>query len=95
LLRAFQPQSKTILLDIAPECFIQPERDDDRSRYRETPSQGPVGQTAKAVREEGMLAKFEDYLKGFHQPTFRGIRINGVWVTTWSSRGWVVRGQAA
>jgi hypothetical protein len=77
LLRAFQPQSKTILLDIAPECFIQPERDNDRSRYRETPSQGPVGQAAKAMRDEEMLAEIEDFLEGFNQPPYRGMRING------------------
>jgi hypothetical protein len=34
-------------------------------------------------------AEIEDFLEGFNQPTYRGMRINGVRVATWSSRdGW-------
>jgi hypothetical protein len=48
-----------------------------------------IDQAAKAMREEEMLAEIEDFLEGFNQPTYRGMRINGVRVQTWSSkRGW-------
>jgi hypothetical protein len=48
-----------------------------------------VDQAAKAMRDEKMLAEIEDFIEGFNQPTYRGMRINGVRVTTWSSqRGW-------
>jgi hypothetical protein len=34
-------------------------------------------------------AEIEDFLEGFNQPTYRGMRINGQRVATWSSRdGW-------
>ena len=36
-----------------------------------------VDQAAQAMREEEMLAEIEDFIEGFNQPTFRGIRING------------------
>jgi hypothetical protein len=37
------------------------------------------------MRDAEMLAEIED----FNQPTFRGMRVNGVRVATWSSqRGW-------
>ena len=48
-----------------------------------------VDQAAKAMRDEEMLAEIEDFLEGFNQPTYRGMRVNGVRVHTWSSRnGW-------
>jgi hypothetical protein len=48
-----------------------------------------VDQAAKAMRDEEMNAEIEDFLEGFNQPTYRGMRINGQWVVTWSSRdGW-------
>ena len=48
-----------------------------------------VDQAAKAMRDEEMLAEIEDFIEGFNQPTYRGMRINGVRVATWSSRdGW-------
>ena len=35
------------------------------------------------------LAEIEDFIEGFNQPTYRGIRVNGVRVATWSSQhGW-------
>ena len=34
-----------------------------------------VDQAAKAMREEGMLAEIEDFIEGFNQPTYRGMRI--------------------
>jgi hypothetical protein len=35
------------------------------------------------------MAEIEDFLGGFNQPTYRGLRINGVRVATGSSRdGW-------
>lgn len=41
------------------------------------------------MREEQTLAEIEDFLEGFNQPTYRGMRINGQRVATWSSRdGW-------
>jgi hypothetical protein len=48
-----------------------------------------IDQAAKAMRDEEMLAEIEDFIEGFNQPTYRGMRINGVRVATWSSRdGW-------
>ena len=48
-----------------------------------------VDQAAKAMRDEEMLAEIEDFIEGFNQPTYRGMRINGVRVHTWSSQhGW-------
>ena len=48
-----------------------------------------VDQAAKAIRDEEMNGEIEDFLEGFNQPTYRGMRINGVRVQTWSSkRGW-------
>ena len=44
-----------------------------------------IDQAAQAIRE----AEIEDFLEGFNQPHYRGMRINGVRVATWSSRdGW-------
>jgi hypothetical protein len=44
-----------------------------------------VDQAAKAMKE----AEIEDFLEGFNQPTYRGMRLNGVRVATWSSGyGW-------
>jgi hypothetical protein len=41
------------------------------------------------MREEEINAEIEDFLEGFNQPTYRGMRVNGVRVATWSSRdGW-------
>jgi len=45
-----------------------------------------VDQAAKAMRDEEMLAEIEDFIEGFNQPTYRGMRINGVRVATWSSQ---------
>ena len=48
-----------------------------------------VDQAARAMRDEEALAEIEDFLEGFNQPTYRGMRIDGVRVHTWSSRhGW-------
>ena len=48
-----------------------------------------VNQAAKAMRDEEMLAEIEDFIEGFNQPTYRGMRINGQRVATWSSKdGW-------
>jgi hypothetical protein len=41
------------------------------------------------MRDEEMLAEIEDFIEGFNQPTYCGMRVNGVRVATWSSRhGW-------
>jgi hypothetical protein len=38
---------------------------------------------------QAMEAEIEDFLEGFNQPTYRGMRVSGVRVATWSSRdGW-------
>ena len=34
------------------------------------------------MRDEEMLAEIEDFLEGFNQPTYRGMRINRVVVAT-------------
>jgi hypothetical protein len=48
-----------------------------------------IDQAAKAMREEEMLAEIEDFIEGFNQPTYRGMRVNGVRVHTWSTQhGW-------
>jgi hypothetical protein len=41
-------------------------------------------QAAKAMRDEEINAEIEDFLEGFNQPTYRGMRIDGVRVATWS-----------
>jgi hypothetical protein len=45
-----------------------------------------VDQAAKAMRDDEMLAEIEDFIEGFNQPTYRGMRINGQRVATWSSQ---------
>jgi hypothetical protein len=41
------------------------------------------------MRDEEMQAEIEDFLEGFNQPTYRGMRVNGKRVATWSSQhGW-------
>ena len=41
------------------------------------------------MRDEEMQAEIEDFIEGFNQPTYRGMRINGVRVPVWSSqKGW-------
>ena len=47
------------------------------------------------MRDEEMLAEIEDFIEGFNQPTYRGMRINGQRVAIWSSQARVVRGQQA
>ncbi len=48
-----------------------------------------VDQAAKAMKDEEMAADIEDFLEGFNQRTYRGMRVNGVRVATWSSQhGW-------
>src|SRR6201987_3088337 len=36
------------------------------------------------LRDEEMEAEIEDFLQGFDQPTYRGMRVNGQRVATWS-----------
>jgi hypothetical protein len=38
------------------------------------------------MREEQTLAEIEDFIEGFNQPIYRGMRVNGVRVATWSSQ---------
>ena len=33
-----------------------------------------------------MLAETEEFLEGYSQPTYQGMRVNGVRVATWSSQ---------
>jgi hypothetical protein len=41
------------------------------------------------MREEQTLAEIEGFIERFNQPTYRGMRVNGVLVATWSSSdGW-------
>jgi hypothetical protein len=41
------------------------------------------------MREEQTLAEIEDFIEGFNQPTYRGMRVNGARVATGSSQhGW-------
>jgi hypothetical protein len=54
-----------------------------------------VDQAAKAMRDEEVLAEIEDFIEGFNQPTYRGMRINGQRVATWLIQGWVVGGWEA
>jgi hypothetical protein len=34
------------------------------------------------------MEEIEDFLEGFNQPTYRGIRVNGVRVAVWSGVEW-------
>jgi hypothetical protein len=44
-----------------------------------------VDQAAQAIRD----CEIEDFIEGFNQPTYRGMRVNGQRVATWSSQhGW-------
>jgi hypothetical protein len=45
-----------------------------------------IDQTAQALGD----VKIEDFIEGFNQPTYPGMRVNGVRVATWShpSTGW-------
>jgi hypothetical protein len=45
-----------------------------------------VDQAAKAMRDEEMLAEIEDFIEGSNQPTYRGMRVNGQRIATWSSQ---------
>jgi hypothetical protein len=45
-----------------------------------------IDQAAQAMRDEEMLQEIEDFIEGFNQPTYRGMRINGVRAHTWSSQ---------
>ena len=36
-----------------------------------------IDQAAKAMRDEEMLAETEDFIEGFNQPTYRGMRVGG------------------
>ena len=36
-----------------------------------------VDQSAKAMKDADIEAEIEDFLEGFNQPTYRGMRING------------------
>jgi hypothetical protein len=47
-----------------------------------------IDQAAKAMRDEEMLQQIEDFLEGFNQPTYRGMRINGQRVATWARVVW-------
>ena len=41
------------------------------------------------MREEEINAEIEDFIEGFNQPTYRGMRVNGQRIATWSSQhGW-------
>jgi hypothetical protein len=39
------------------------------------------------MRDEEMLQEIEDFIEGFNQPTYRGMRVNGQRVPVWSSQG--------
>jgi hypothetical protein len=45
----------------------------------------------QAMREEQMLAEIEDFIEGFNQPAYRGMRITGRYLVI---PRWVVRGTA-
>ena len=48
-----------------------------------------VDQAAKAMKDAEIEAEIEGFLEGFNQPTYRGMRVDGGWVATWSSDyGW-------
>jgi hypothetical protein len=41
------------------------------------------------MKQAEMAAEIEDFVEGFNQSTYRGMRVNGVRVATWSSQhGW-------
>jgi hypothetical protein len=46
-----------------------------------------VDQAAKAMEDAEIEAEIEDFLEGFNQPAYRGMRVNGVQVATWLSNG--------
>jgi hypothetical protein len=41
------------------------------------------------LKDHPMRGEIEDFLGGFNQPTYRGMRVNGQRIATWSSEhGW-------
>jgi hypothetical protein len=62
-------------------------------RRKRPPSSQPqmmdVDQAAKGMKDAETEAEIEDFIEGFNQPTYRGMRINGQRVATRSSQhGW-------
>jgi hypothetical protein len=48
-----------------------------------------VDQAPKAMRDAEIEAKIEDFIEGFNQPTYGGMRVDGVRVPVWSRQhGW-------
>jgi hypothetical protein len=48
-----------------------------------------VNQAAQAMKEAEIEAEIEDFLEDFNHPAYRGMRVNGQRVATWSSdHGW-------
>jgi hypothetical protein len=48
-----------------------------------------VDQAAKAMKDAEIEEEIEDFLEGFNQPTYRGMRVDAVRVGTWvESVGW-------
>jgi len=45
-----------------------------------------VPNAIEAIRDAELEPEIEDFLEGFNQPTYRGMRVNGVRVATWSSQ---------
>lgn len=45
-----------------------------------------VNQAAQAIKKAEMQAQIDDFLEGYNQPTYRGLRVNEVRVATWSSQ---------
>jgi hypothetical protein len=56
-------------------------------RYPRLADISTVDPAAKAMPDDEMQAEIEDFLEGFNQPTYRGIRIDGERVDTWSNQG--------
>jgi hypothetical protein len=54
-------------------------------RVREKGASGRFDQVARA----GRVSRIDCALEGFNQPTYRGMRVNGQRIATWSSdQGW-------
>ena len=70
------------IVPVSPDCWV-----------RFQPATGSEIQRAPTTVEEAAKAskyiETENCIEGFNQPTYRGLRINGQRVATWSSQlGW-------
>jgi hypothetical protein len=77
------------IVPVSPDCRVRFRPATGSEAFPRLADISTIDQAAKAMKDAEMDAEIEDFLEGFNQPTYRGMRINGQRVATWSSRdGW-------